>query len=149
MCRFLQIMTVNTGLYRQSRTRASFQHNVPEIFDFTLRRKQSAALAAVVWGVQGQYRTDWYVISSIFLYEPNKMFFWQTHHVSVHSGCRHLHWNVLLCRLSLLLICRQKTTSDLWMKVYVGSYTRSTDVCSKASCMCNCPNNIFPQEKIQ
>lgn len=32
-------------------------------------------------------------------------YFWRTHHVSVHSGCRHLHRPVLFCRLSLLLIC--------------------------------------------
>lgn len=31
-----------------------------------------------------------------------------THHVSVHSGGRHLRWPVLLRRLSLLLVCRRQ-----------------------------------------
>lgn len=34
-----------------------------------------------------------------------------THHISVHSGGRHLHWPVLLCRPSLLLVCRQQNQS--------------------------------------
>lgn len=46
----------------------------------------------------------WAIRSDGVTYQASEV---TTHHVSVHSGGRHLRWPVLLRRPALLLVCRR------------------------------------------